>query len=78
MRSLAIDGDAVAPCRDPWPVVAGGKIIGRVTSAAWSPDFATNVAIGMIRMTHWDDGTNVEVETPDGVRTAVVREKAFI
>jgi dimethylsulfoniopropionate demethylase len=49
--------------------------VGRVSSAAYSPDYNTNVAVGMIRMTHWDDGTAVQVHTPDGVRDAVVREK---
>ncbi len=78
IRSLAIDGEALGPCGDLWSVYANGKRVGRVTSAAWSPDFETNVAIGMIRMTHWDDGTKVEVETPDGMRTATVRESFFI
>lgn len=78
IRSFAIDGDAVPPCTAIWPVYADGERVGRVTSAAWSPDFKTNVAIGMIRMTHWKDGTRVEVETPDGMCTATVREQAFI
>jgi dimethylsulfoniopropionate demethylase len=78
MRSLSIDGDKVPPCSEIWPVFAGGKRVGRVTSAAWSPDFETNVAIGMMRMTHWDDGTRVEVETPDGMRPATVKEGSFI
>jgi dimethylsulfoniopropionate demethylase len=49
-----------------------------VTSAAWSPDFDVNVAIGMVRMTHWDPGTDLEVETPDGMRPALVREQFWI
>lgn len=78
IRSLTIDGDAVPPCTEIWPVFAAGKRVGRVTSAAWSPDFETNVAIGMVRMTHWDEGTRVEVETPDGMRNATVKEGTFI
>lgn len=78
IRSLSIAGDAVPPCTGPWTVVADGEKVGRVTSAAWSPDFATNVAIGMIRMTHWNPGTEVEVETPDGVRPAAIRDSSFI
>jgi len=77
IRHLAIDGDPVPPCKDLWPIFAGGKKVGNVSSAAWSPDFRTNVAIGMVRMTHWDNGTRVEVETPDGIRTATVWEKPF-
>ncbi len=78
IRNLSIDGEALAPCGGIWPVYGGGKRVGRVTSSAWSPDFTTNVAIGMIRMTHWDDGTRVEVETPEGMRTATVREQSYI
>ena len=77
IRSLAIDGDPVPPCNRPWPIRAGGDRVGKVTSAVWSPDFRTNVAIGMVRMTHWKDGTAVEVETPDGIRPATVREASF-
>ena len=78
IRSLSIHGEPLAPCDDLWPVFGGGKRIGRVTSSAWSPDFETNVAIGIIRMTHWDEGTRVEIETPEGMRTATVKETAFI
>lgn len=77
IRALAIEGD-IAPCDRPWPLLAGGKKVGQVTSAARSPDYGTNVAIGMVRMTHWDAGTAVEVETPDGMRRAVVQEKFWI
>ena len=77
IRALAIEGD-IAPCDRPWPLLAGGKKVGQVTSAARSPDYGTNVAIGMVRMTHWDPGTAVEVETPDGMRRAVVQEKFWI
>ena len=75
IRAIDIGGDAVPGCDRWWPVYADGKKVGRVSSAAWSPDHQTNVAIGMIRMTHWDDGTKVEVETTDGMRPAMVREK---
>ncbi len=73
IRGLTIEGDAVPPCVELWPVFADGERIGRVSSATWSPDFQTNVAIGMIRMTHWEPGTPVVVETPDGVRAATVK-----
>ncbi|QTN35620.1 dimethylsulfoniopropionate demethylase [Cognatishimia activa] len=78
IRPIAIGGDKVPGCDRPWPVYANGTKVGQVTSAAWSPDFETNVAIGMMRMTHWDAGTKVEVETTDGMRPAVVQEKFWI
>ena len=77
IRSLAIEGPALPPCAGEWPVMADGVRIGQITSAAWSPDFRTNVAIGMIDRSHWHDGNQVTVETVEGARSAVVREKSF-
>jgi len=78
MRSFAIDGDAQPPCTGVWRLWAQGQQVGTVTSAAWSPDFETTVALGIINASHWADGTTVEVETPDGMRTARVHERPFI
>ncbi len=78
IRPIAIDGDAVPPCVQPWPVLADGKQVGQVTSSAWSPDFSTNVSIGMVKLSHWDARTKVEVETPDGMRGATVQGQFWI
>nr|WP_217357354.1 dimethylsulfoniopropionate demethylase [Ruegeria arenilitoris] len=78
IRPIAIEGEAVPPCDRPWPVYGGGKRVGQVTSATWSPDFQANVSIGMLRLSHWDPGTQVEVETPSGMRTAIVQDKFWI
>tara|TARA_R110002096_G_scaffold155130_12_gene319420 strand:- start:6081 stop:7184 length:1104 start_codon:yes stop_codon:yes gene_type:complete len=75
IRPISIPGDRLPGCDRFWPVLAGGKTVGRVSSAAWSPDFRTTVAIGMIRMTHWDAGTKLEVETPLGMRPAEVQAR---
>ncbi len=77
VRPVSIYGD-ILPCDRAWPLMAKGKRVGQVTSAAKSPDFGTNVAIGMVRMTHWDDGTVLQVDTPDGPRDATVHEKFWI
>ena len=73
IRPVAIHGDPVPGCDRYWSVLENGKKVGRISSAAWSPDHDTNVAIGMIRMTHWDPGTELVVEVPDGTRTATVQ-----
>ncbi|MCV2886881.1 dimethylsulfoniopropionate demethylase [Ruegeria aquimaris] len=75
IRAIDIGGDRVPGCDRVWPCYADGQRVGQVTSAAWSPDFQTNVAIGMIRLSHWADGTRLEVETPAGMRPATVQEK---
>ena len=51
------------------------KPVGIVTSAAQSPDFGCGVGIGMVRMTHWDEGTELMVQTQDGVFPAMVHEE---
>lgn len=78
IRPIEIAGPAVGACVAPWSVYAQGKRVGQITSAAWSPDFNTNVSIGMLKLSHWDEGTKIEVETPDGMREATVREKFWI
>ena len=73
IRAIAIEGEPVPLCDRPWPIMSGQNQVGQITSAAWSPDFETNVAIGMVRMTHWDPFTEVDVLLPDGnVRAATV------
>jgi dimethylsulfoniopropionate demethylase len=78
IRPIAIDGDGLPGCDRPWPLIAGGETVGQVTSAAASADFGINVAIGMVRMTHWQPGTELSVEAPDGTRKAVVQPKFWI
>lgn len=77
IRGLKLSGTAVPPCRNPWPVMLNDNHIGQVTSAAWSPDFNTNVAIGMIARDHWNIGNTVTVMTPDGNRQADICKLPF-
>lgn len=78
IRYLEIDGEAVPPCTEPWIVSAGDEIAGQITSAAWSPDFGTNVAIGMIGRDFWDADTRLVVAAPDGARTLRVRAGSWL
>lgn len=73
IRPIEIAGE-IGMCSGLWPVMASGKVVGQVTSAIFSPDFNTNVAIGMVDRDHWAAGTRLEIETPDGMRDATVRE----
>lgn len=73
VRPIEIAGD-LPICDRHWPLYCeDGRRVGRVSSAAYSPDFKTNVAIGMVRMTHWDPFTELNVETQDGMRKAMVK-----
>lgn len=46
---------------------------GQVASAVRSPDFGTDVAIGMVAADGWAPGTNLTLATPEGPREAEVR-----
>ncbi len=78
LRPIEIHGDATPPCDRLWPLMDGDRQVGAVSSAAYSPDFATNVAIGMVRMTHWDAGSELDVVTPTGIQPVTVWETFWI
>ena len=48
MYSLSIAGEPLRSCRESWDILYDNQAVGQVTSAIWSPDFHTNVALGMI------------------------------
>jgi dimethylsulfoniopropionate demethylase len=73
VRAIAIAGGPLPPCDRPWPLLDGDRPVGQVTSAAFSPDHATGVAIGMVARSHWGAGTRLTVATPEGPRAATVR-----
>lgn len=77
IRAIRIEGD-LPPCDRAWPLMDGEDQVGQVTSAAFSPDFETNVAIGMVRMTHWAPATDLDVVTQAGVFPAIVNETFWI
>ena len=79
IRPIEIEGDAVSGVTYLWPMNnRAGESVGNISSAAWSPDFGTNVAIGMVSMEHAQSGTELLVDTPHGTRIARVVEKFWI
>ena len=78
-RPLEIEGAPVPSLAEPWPLKdKTGAAAGVVSSAAWSPDFETNVAIAMVNRDHWPAASELLVEAPDGARAVRVREKFWI
>lgn len=73
IRGLKFDGERLPVCTQGWPLVnSQGDTAGHVTSAAWSPDFNTTVAIGMVDKHHWDFDTRLHAVTPEGSREGYV------
>ena len=66
MRGVMFDGGPGPVCAMPWPVSAGNHVVGRITSAAWSPRLGCNVGLSLIDRGCLDPGQSVVVETPDG------------
>ncbi|MEM6619556.1 MAG: dimethylsulfoniopropionate demethylase [Pseudomonadota bacterium] len=73
VRPLDLDGAPVPPLKEPWPMHVDGEYAGTLRSAAWSPEFGTNVAIGMVEAAYYVPGARITVRCPDGDREAVVR-----
>lgn len=80
VRPLQIDGEPLPPLSAFWPLYSDkGDEVGRVSSAAWSPDFNTNVAVGMVASSHWQSATRLHLRLPgDQQREVQVREKFWL
>ncbi len=75
---LLIDGEPLAgPNTTFWAIVKNGAVIGKVTSAIYSPRLKQNIALAMVAVDHTTVGTKVEVDTGDGPRSATVVERPF-
>jgi glycine cleavage system T protein len=76
---IEIAGAPVAFNISKWPVSAGGKQVGRVTSAIWSPRLKKNLGYAMLPTTHTALGSEVQIELPGGEsRSATVVQKPFV
>ncbi len=57
---------------DFFPVHVGGRLVGRVTSACFSPRLEKNIGFAMLPIELTDLGTELEVETPPSGRVRAV------
>jgi len=67
IRGIIFDGDACPPCQHPWPITIGGRFVGEISTAIWSPRFQNNVALAMLERGFWEPGTAVEISSSDGL-----------
>lgn len=76
IRPVEVSGEKVPPVATLWDVTdREGRPVGKLSSAAWSPERKTNVGIAMIAREHWAPGTRLVVHAPDGERAMSVRER---
>lgn len=75
---LVIDG---APLTGPnitfWPIERNGAVIGKVTSAIYSPRLKRNIALAMVAVDHTHLGTSVDVVIGEGRLAAKIVERPF-
>jgi len=75
---LFVDGEAFeGGCASPWKVSNNNKRCGKVTSAAYSPRLKKNIAIATIDRGFNTLDSEVEVDTPWGLRLATVTTIPF-
>ena len=51
--------------------------MGQISSAAWSPDFKVNVAIGMIDREYWKQEENLFVEIMENDKREIIVKDNF-
>ena len=61
-----------------WPVEAGGRLVGKVTSAIYSPRLEKNIGYAWVPVEFSEPGTELRVATPDGARGASVVPMPFV
>lgn len=75
---LIIEGEAFAgPNTSFWPVICNESVVGRVTSAVYSPRLEKNIAMAMIELASFDADGVVSVETSSGLRSAHITGLPF-
>ena len=75
---VVIDTDPLkGPNTTFWPLSAGDKTVGKVTSAVYSPRLKQNIALAMVATDQAALGTELEVAMPHGKVQATVVERPF-
>ncbi|MEM6661152.1 MAG: glycine cleavage T C-terminal barrel domain-containing protein [Pseudomonadota bacterium] len=78
VAGLIIPGDPMMANQDVWPVLQGDQQIGNLTSLAHSPRRRENIALAVIEAGAADQGTTLQVFTPDGKVDAEVSAVPFM
>jgi aminomethyltransferase len=70
---MYLEGDQLrAELSQPWPVISGGDVVGRVTDAVWSPGLEKNIGYMWVPIELSASGTRVDVVTEVGVELGAV------
>jgi glycine cleavage system aminomethyltransferase T len=75
---VEIAGERLEMNQTKWPVDAGGKTVGKVTSAVFSPRLEKNIGYAWVPVELSGFGTQLRVATPEGARSAEVVPMPFV
>jgi glycine cleavage system aminomethyltransferase T len=65
------------PNEIPWPILADGRQVGRITSAIYSPRLQRNIALALLDVEFAEIGIRASTETTSGPRDIVVVPRPF-
>jgi len=75
---LEIDGSPLIGSNDEhWPIIKDGQVVGRVTSAIYSPRLNKNIALAMVARQYAEVGTRAVIDTFAESRNCEVVPKPF-
>jgi len=78
IKPIEIIGDPIQPITYNSKVTnIAGDVVGQISSAAWSPDFKINVAIGMIDSEYWKQDENLFVEILENDKREIIIKDKF-
>ena len=60
-----------------WKITKNNKVIGKVTSAIYSPRLEKNIALAMMSIEYSEIDTRLKIETPFGIKEAIIVNKPF-
>ena len=75
---IELEGGPVDQPTQHWPVALGGKTVGHVTDACWSPRLEKNIGYVWVPIGLAARGTRLDVETDNGTRTGTTASLPFI
>ena len=79
INGVELDGDPFPELNNvKWPVVDGGRVIGKVTSAIYSPRLGRNIGYAWLPAGRSNLGETVTVQTEWGERAGTVVEMPFV
>ena len=75
---LEIDGEPLSgPNTQFWPLEVNGEVIGKVTSAVYSPRLQKNIALAMMASANSAVGTTCDVQLAGETRSGAIVPKPF-